>query len=247
MNGASPAITAVLNVHHEGFLALSSLQSMVLAKELASAAGIKVEILVAADCPDTETRSFLKTAQTLGADVLELDVDDLGMARNEAVLAGAGRFFAFLDGDDLWCRDWLTKAYKCAISAQEVTIWHPEANLYFGADQPPKWMMHHDIDTNHGDWVLLGLKNHWTSLCFAPRAVYETVPYRGTDLNAGFGYEDWCWNAETVSHGYFHRLVPGTLHLIRMNMKSLGQRTRDVHALMTPSSLFRKKIGIAFT
>ena len=245
MNEPISGITAVLNVHREGSLAGNSLRSLVQAREAAGAAGIEVEILVAADCSDADTLNYLKIAPKLGARVLELSVDDLGMARNAAVAAGRGRFFAFLDGDDLWCRDWLVKAYRSAMAAREITIWHPEANLYFGPGRQPHWMFHHDIDTALGDWVLLGLKNHWTSLSFAPREVYERVPYRRTDLKAGFGYEDWCWNAETVSHGYLHRTVPGTLHFIRMRAASLVQRTNTSRALMTPSSLLRKKIGAA--
>jgi glycosyltransferase involved in cell wall biosynthesis len=245
MTPSAPDITAVLNVHREGLLAHSSLQSMVQAREAAVAAGISVEILIAADCPDAATRSYLSIAPEVGAGVLELRVDDLGMARNAAVEAGGGRFFAFLDGDDLWCRDWLIKAYRCALSAMEPAIWHPEANLYFGPGGEPCWMMHHDIDTALGDWVLLGLRNHWTSLSFAPREVYERVPYRESDLNAGFGYEDWCWNAETVAHGYRHLTVLGAVHLIRMQAGSLARQANAVRALATPSSLLRKKIGIA--
>jgi hypothetical protein len=243
MSEPVPDITAVLNVHREGLLAHSSLQSMVQARKSAAAAGVMVEILIAADCPDAEMRSYLTIASELGASVLELRVDDLGMARNATIEAGRGRFFAFLDGDDLWCRDWLIKAYQCAISAPEHNIWHPEANLYFGPGGQPHWMMHHDIDTALGDWVLLGLRNHWTSLSFAPREVYERVPFRETNLNTGFGYEDWCWNAETVSHGYRHHTVPGTVHLIRMQATSLVRRTNALRALVMPSSLFRKKIG----
>lgn len=245
MSGSVPDITAVLNVHREGLLAHSSLQSIVQARESAAAAGVRVEILIAADCPDTEMRNYLTIAPELGARVLDLRVDDLGLARNAAVEAGSGRFFAFLDGDDLWCRDWLIKAYRCARAAPEHTIWHPEANLYFGAGEQPYWMMHHDIDTALGDWVLLGLRNHWTSLSFAAREIYQRVPYRETNLNTGFGYEDWCWNAETVSNGYRHRTVPGTVHLIRMQTTSLVRRTGAGRALVMPSSLFRKKIGVA--
>lgn len=245
MTPSAPDITAVLNVHREGLLAHNSLQSMVQARAAAAAAGVSVEILIAADCPDAATRNYLAIAPKLEASVLELPVDDLGMARNAAVAAGGGRFFAFLDGDDLWCRDWLIKAYRCALSAAAPAVWHPEANLYFGPGGEPSWMIHHDIDTALGDWVLLGLRNHWTSLSFAPREVYERVPFRETNLDAGFGYEDWCWNAETVARGYRHFIVPGAVHLIRMQAASLARRMNAARALATPSSLFREKIGIA--
>jgi glycosyltransferase involved in cell wall biosynthesis len=244
MNKPLPDITAVLNVHREGLLAHSSLSSIVQAKEAATAARIEVEILVAADCPDADTRSYLATASQLGVSVLELELADLGMARNAAIATGRGRFFAFLDGDDLWCRDWLIKAHQCAMVAPELTVWHPEANLYFGPAGRPYWMMHHDIHTAQADWVLLGLRNHWTSLSFASREVYERVPYRKIDLKAGFGYEDWHWNAETISHGFLHRTVPGTVHLVRQQATSLVRRTNASSALMTPSSLFRRRIGV---
>jgi hypothetical protein len=243
-NVATTEITAVLNVHNEGFLALPSLQSMVLAKKNAAELGIKVELLIVADFPDTDTRRYLKVASEHGARIIELDVDDLGMARNAAVADGQGRFFAFLDGDDLWCRDWLTKAYCYAAAASEPAVWHPAANLYFGSGGEPFWMIHHDIDSGVADWVQLALRNHWTSLSFAPREVYDRVPYCRTNLECGFGYEDWHWNAETVAHGFPHRTVPHTCHLIRQKEKSLVKRMAARSALMTPSSLFRRKLGM---
>lgn len=237
---AIPDITAVLLVPKEGFPAFPSLQSMVTAQEEAAAAGIQVEILIAADGQHSETREYLKAGSRHGARIVDLTVGDPGTARNAAVAHGRGRFFAFLDGHDLWCRDWLRKAYLCATAAPELAVWHPEANLYFGPGATPFWMLHHDIERAEADWVLLALRNHWTSLSFAPRAVYDQVPYSKTS-KPGFGYEDWHWNAETVSHGFPHRTVPGTFHLIRKRKYSLAQGDART-ALMTPSSLFRRRL-----
>ncbi|MFC3124174.1 glycosyltransferase family 2 protein [Pseudoroseomonas globiformis] len=243
MSGKRPDITAILNVHREGVLAHSSLRSMLEARRVAAAEGLRVEIIIAADCPDAAMRDYLDTVPRADAEILELTVDDLGLARNAAAASGKGRYFAFLDGDDLWSSNWLAQAYRCAENSNEPTVWHPEANLYFGAETSPIWMMHHDLDTEAGDWVTLGLRNHWTSLSFSPREVLERVPYRPSAIREGFGYEDWCWNGETVSQGLLHRKVPGTVHLVRIQPHSLVRRTSAEQALVTPFSLFRKRIG----
>jgi glycosyltransferase involved in cell wall biosynthesis len=238
-------ITAVLNVHGEGILAHASLLSMLAAKRVAEADGISVEVVVAADCPDAKTRDYLPTARRLGARILELDADDLGLARNAAVAASSGRFVAFLDGDDLWSGRWLAAAHAAAMRDGAGVVWHPEASLFFGPTDAPYWRVHPAMDDAAGDWVSLGLRNHWTSLCFAPREILESVPYRPTNLKAGLGFEDWSWNAETIARGFVHRPVPGTAHLVRMRAASLVLRTRAASALMTPSTLFRRRLGWA--
>jgi glycosyltransferase involved in cell wall biosynthesis len=235
-------ITAILNVHNEGILAHASLLSVLAAKRVAEAKGISVEVLVTADCPSETTRAYLSTAMGLGAQVLEVSVHDLGLARNAAVAASSSRFVSFIDGDDLWSRNWLVTAHKM-VENSPGTIWHPEANLYFGAGAAAFWMLHHEMDDFAGDWVSLGLRNHWTSLCFAAREILLKIPYRAVDLKAGLGYEDWSWNAEIVARGYLHGVVAGTVHFIRMRHNSLVRQTAAANALMTPTTLFRQRIG----
>jgi glycosyltransferase involved in cell wall biosynthesis len=236
-------ITAVLNVHREGALARGSLLSIAGARQAAEAAGIAVEVLAVADCSDQATLDIL--AGDAGVRILETSVDDLGLARNVGVAAANGRYVAFLDGDDLWGPRWLLAAYEAATAEPRPVVWHPEASLYFGPGQPPYWLVHPDIETIEGDWVTLGTRNQWTSLSFALRETYQAVPYRRTDLAAGFGKEDWSWNAEVVAHGYLHKPVPGTVHFVRVRETSLVRRTDAANALMTPSSLMRRRIGWA--
>jgi glycosyltransferase involved in cell wall biosynthesis len=236
-------ITAVLNVHREGSLVRGSLLSITGARHAAEAAGISVEVLAVADCSDRVTLDIL--AEAAGVEVLETTVDDLGMARNAGVAAAGGRYIAFLDGDDLWGPRWLLAAYQASEGVSCSVIWHPEANLYFGPEQEPYWLIHPDMETIEGDWVTLGLRNHWTSPSFALRDTYLRIPYRRTDLAAGFGKEDWSWNSEVVAHGYVHKPVPGTVHLIRVRANSLVRRSDAVNVLMTPSTLLRSRIGWA--
>ncbi|WP_162820860.1 glycosyltransferase family A protein [Microvirga calopogonii] len=245
MNASLPDITAVLCVHQATLLAPSSLHSLIRASEAATTAGMQVELLVMIACPRAEMRSDLIAASSLGARVIEFDINDSEIARNLAIEVGRGRFFAFLEGNNLWCRDWLIKAYNCAMESPSLAVWHPEASLWYGSDCEPYWMVHDDIDTAPADWVLLGLKNHWTSQSFAPREVHERVPYCKTDLAATLDYENWRWNTEAVACGYLHRTVLGTSHIIRAGSKSPMADPEALPALMPASSLFRRKIGVA--
>lgn len=236
-------ITAVLNVHREGNLARASLLSIAAAREIAEAAGLAIEVLAIADCSDQSTLDVL--AEAPGVRVVETSVDDLGLARNVGVAEAAGQYMAFLDGDDLWGPRWLLAAYEAATAEARPAVWHPEANLYFGPGHPPHWLAHPDQETVEGDWVLLGIRNQWTSLSFALRKTYLEIPYSRTDLKGGFGLEDWSWNSEIVAHGYLHKPVPGTTHLIRVRPTSLITRTKAAKALTTPSTLMRTRIGWA--
>ena len=236
-------ITAVLNVHREGPLAVGSLRSIAAARQVAEAAGLTVEVLAVADCSDRATLNVLAGAP--GVRVVETEVDDLGLARNAGVAAATGQHIAFLDGDDLWGPRWLLAAHEASMKEPRPVVWHPEASLYFGSEKAPYWLIHPDMEQVEGDWVTLGIRNLWTSLSFARRDAYVQVPYRRTDLAAGFGLEDWSWNAEVVAHGYLHKPVAGTTHLVRMRPTSLVQRTAAVNALVTPSTLLRSRLGWA--
>ena len=234
-------ITAILNVHHEGVLAHASLESMRRTRDTAEAAGLRVEILVIADCPDQPTLDYFVDATDVR--LIQTAVDDLGLARNVGVSEAQGAFVAFLEGDDLWGPAWLLSAHNAARSDRRGVVWHPEANLYFGPNQEGWWLMHPEMEEAEGDWVTLGMRNHWTALSFGEAAVYRKVPYRRTDLATGFGYEDWSWNSEVVAQGYLHRPVPGTIHMIRVRDMSLLRRTIGAGALPTRSSLFPSRIG----
>jgi glycosyltransferase involved in cell wall biosynthesis len=236
-------ITAVLNVHREGNLARGSLLSIANARKVAEAAGVTVEVVAVADCSDQLTLDVLADAP--GVRVVETSVDDLGLARNVGVAEATGQYVAFLDGDDLWGPRWLLGAFEAAMVESRSVVWHPEASLYFGPKHSPHWLVHPDQETIEGDWVLLGIRNHWTSLSLALRETYLAIPYRRTKLEVGFGLEDWSWNSEVVAHGYLHKPVPGTVHLVRVRTTSLLRRTTAAKALMTPSTLLRRRIGWA--
>ena len=245
-HGARPDITAILNLSCEGLLAHNSLRSAVNSRKAAEAAEISVELIVIADSPNAATVAYLESASNIDTSVHTIEAGDPGLARNAGVKKSSGRYIAFLDGGNLWCRHWLTLAFRAAEIAAEPTVWHPEASLFFGARTSPYWRIHHDIDTEKGDWVSLGLRNHWTSQSFTQREVYDQVPYRATALDQDFSHEDWCWNAETTADGCLHRHVPGSVHFIRQGAQSLLSRTGPLEALVTPHGLLKERVGLFF-
>jgi len=203
-------ITAVLNMHDEGVVAGPSLVSFDQTIETARHAGLAVEGLIVLDRANKETRQ-----QVAGSShkIIETDFGDPGLARNAAVLQAKGYFVGFLDGDDLWYRNWLLLAHRFCSAKPEMTIAHSEYNVIFGMQRhlaahvdslSPKF--YHDF---------LRYNNYWDSLSFAMRNIYIQYPFAFTDRNHGFGHEDWHWNCLTLSVGIDHRPVPGTVHFKR--------------------------------
>lgn len=223
-------------------MAHASFRSAKEAKRIAEGDGIRVEIVIVADRPNLETKLYLETVIADATQVVEVDFGDLGMARNAGVLAAEGDFIAFLDGDDLWGDTWLAAAHAAAKADTAPIVWHPEASLFFGDQIDSYWLRHYDQGSSEADWLLLGHRNLWTALSFASASVYREMPYRRNAIDAGFGYEDWAWNCDTIMLGWKHRIVPGTAHLIRMSADSLVRRTAAGKALPTPTDLFRRQL-----
>jgi len=239
-------VTAVVNMHREGRLVTSALRS--LQRNLTALAdnGVPCESILILDSPDNATREVAYEFCPSGGRVMEVALSDLGGARNTAIEAAAGEFIAFLDADDIWGDEWLLRALQAAEGEGQPTVWHPEASLYFGSENP-YWFIHRDDDILGWDWQTLALRNHWTALCFAPRALLREIPYNPVQLDRGQGYEDWSFNMDVVVASHRHRVVPGTLHLIRMRPDSLVRVSPRQHTLVSPSDLFIRRVGAGAT
>jgi hypothetical protein len=82
--------------------------------------------------------------------------------------------------------------------------------------------------------------NYWNACAFAAKSVFERCPYHVSRVGeAGFGFEDWHWNCETIADGFVHRLARGTARFERRkDGGSLNVAHQRVGAVIRPSKFF---------
>lgn len=233
MNHNAIDITAVLNAHTEGVLAGPSCASFDQAVEAARQSGLAVEGLIVLDRPDAATRTQFMGVESRHR-VIVTDEGDPGLARNAAVAAANGTFVSFLDGDDLWSKNWLTLAHRFCAAEPNAIVAHSEVNISFGQARCMWW--HVDSRDAAFDPGYLCIGNYWDAMSFAARAIYRRYSFVPNDLRRGFGHEDWHWNCVTLAAGIDHRPVAGTMHFKRKREGSQMALCNSVNAIpwMTP-------------
>ncbi|MCB1475003.1 MAG: glycosyltransferase family 2 protein [Rhodobiaceae bacterium] len=238
-----PDITAIVNLHLEGYLCAPTLQSVRRAARAAESAGIRVEVLLVADRVDMRT---IHTARALTDDswrIFEVTLGDLGAARNFGARKARGDLLAFVDGDDLWADDWLIASVRASRETTRRVVWHPQINLFFGGET--YIFCNADMDDEGFDLIDMAFVNPWTALVSARREIFLDVPYPKTNLTDGIGYEDWGWNLKTIEHGIAHKIIPGTGHAIRRKRgtASLLERTNAMSVVPSPTLAFRRLLS----
>lgn len=228
-----PDISAIIVAHREGLMAGLSLRSLLDCVKDAESSGLAVEKFVLLDRADEATRRIFEDTTVHGATVIETDLGDQGLVRNEAVRRTSGKTVAFLDGDDLWGLNWLRTAWSMFTHHGEKAIIHPEFNLFFHGNR--NVLIKTDQTDPFFDVEFLRFGNYWDSLCLAPRAAYAQTPFCVTDVEAGYAYEDWHWNCETIASGFVHRVALGTIHFKRRRAwsQSIWAGRRDCIPRMT--------------
>jgi len=225
-------LTCIITGHREGRLAVASLRSFWAAIDAARAAGHAVEARLVLDRPNPLTHAVFEAHRKDAVAFEAYDHGDQGKVRNEAVAKANGRYTAFLDADDLWSEDWLVQALDFLDGAPETHIAHPAYNYFF--EQQATIFCHVDQESDAFRPDLLRIANYWDALCVCPTAIYHEIPFCDRDIEAGYAYEDWVWNCETVAAGKVHKVVPeSVLFKRRQNnsqtirasaSKSLGRR-----------------------
>lgn len=208
-----PHITVILTGHREGWMIYNTIVSMKQAKQNAENNGLSVEVIIILDKHDSLTDEFIKTNSSSDIQVEHISSGDVAVARNHAVSIANGEFIAILDGDDLWSNNWLSAAYNAASKTNDLIIWHPEVNVFFGEEH--KLFFHRDSADKEFNSRHLIARNYWTALSFGRISIYKKFPYPFDDTANGFAFEDWQWNIETYRHGILHMVVPQTTHFIR--------------------------------
>lgn len=256
---ATPAVSAIINLHGEGRLCFASLRSFDLLCATAAAEGLSIERIAILDRPTPETIDTFGEFEASFDQVHRIDVGDLGGARNFAVGKAKGALVATFDGDDLWGRDWLVRGAAAAQTMRGRSfVLHPEFVHYFDesdfarssqSDTPApgtrSFLFRHNPSTDPDfDSDTLRFNNVYTSNILAPRTTLDAFPYIRVDRERGEGIEDWAWNALTIERGVAHEIVEKTVHLVRVKagLGSLGARN-GAAGLLPPLRSILPRLG----
>ncbi len=231
-------ISVVTTAHNEGRLLHRTLRSIRRALAHAEADGVRGELIVVLDNPDTATVDYVAEHHELCSVIEKTAFGDPGLARNRGVELAAGRFVAIIDGDDLMGEEWLAAAHRQAVSSGEECVYYPEYVVVFDAQN----LILRPKGTRHPQFSVADLieNNCWNSVhFFVPKALLERHPFCASPLSSGFGYEDWHWYCEIVAHGVDVTIVPETCVFYRKKNKLSRFSVHDTsNALVPPSALF---------
>lgn len=212
-----PDISAIILGHGEGRMAGVSLRSLTETVEAARAKGITVEVLAMLDTPTEATKRAFASLEKTGQ-LTEVALRDQGRARNHASELARGRYLAFLDADDLWSENWLAEAFLTCEADPDNVIAHPEFDWYFG-ENGNVFITTDDEDPSY-DVEFMRYRNYWDAMCLAPRRAHIDHPYSTRDKAAGFAFEDWHWNCQTIAASFRHKVTAGTIHFKRRRLGS---------------------------
>jgi glycosyltransferase involved in cell wall biosynthesis len=240
-------VSCVVIGHREAHIITATIKSVLRSTRYANECGVRTEILVVLDSPDDDTREVIEGLRSLPVVIHQVKFKDLSRSRNYAVGVAKGQYVAFVDGDDLWSKNWVVDSYMKGTQCRDCVL-HPEYNVYFGASD--QHVLHH-VGMDESDFILSSIyrTNYWTALAFSSREIFEKYPYKENKIKDGFGYEDWTWNVETIANGIRHLVVPGTSHFIRraIGERSLLNKTNAAKSLPKIYPMYNKQLMISGT
>lgn len=234
------SISVVITFHNEGAYAHRTLNGLELMCRSAAEHDLQVELLCALDNADPLTAEIVSQHPLVSrqGQCLEMRHGDVGSSRNHAIDQATGDYIAILDGDDLYSPRWLALAYDRCRQFEWPVIVHPERIVSFGILKGMATV----FDTTCGDLNEISplTANRWIVTSFAPRAVYQCLPYTATDTGrTGFGFEDWHWNCETLAAGLHHVTAAETALFYRRRPDSMVMQQLAHRAIIRPTALAR--------
>lgn len=235
-------VSAVITFHREGVLAHTTLYSIERCRSTAEQNGLSVEFVITLDNSDAETRRIVLGHPALRDcdQVFEVSYRDLSTCRNHAVAHARGDIIGTFDGDDYFSGNWIERCVSIIRENGDKTILHPEIMVAFGAWNAFWWQVD-QLGEYYKPEALLTI-NYWNACAFAARSAFDTCPYHVSRVGeAGFGFEDWHWNCETIAHGFVHRPARGTVRFERRKHGgSLNVAHQQAGAVIRPSSFFER-------
>jgi glycosyltransferase involved in cell wall biosynthesis len=231
-------VTIILNCHDEGRLVHATVRSIQAAIAEAEKANLQVEWLVAQDNPSKDLLHYFDQHKLSTARFVVLNCEDPGLARNAAIAIAQGKYVTLIDGDDLISSNWIAAAHHFSTNFPKRSIVRSEWKIYFeGLD-----LYIRNIDQESLEFSLPVLLEYcdWNSLAFAERETYLQIPFQATDRVNGFGFEDNTWSCDTVAAGFVNKVLPRTIHGIRVKTWKPSQHAMNLSdsRLALPSKLF---------
>lgn len=235
-------ITVVLMTHGEGKLLIPTHQNFLEGIAHAENAGLSIERIVTVDNPTKETSKVVAQLDMSGFIRMDLELGDLGKVRNEAVKIAKGKYFAILDGDDLWTPNWLLEAYKLSEASDDELVVHPEMNWLF--EESNNIFYHPDESDSRYSHDMFRSTNPWDSLCFCKTSLVNAFPYVKRQIKQGFAYEDWNWNMRVKEYGARHCVAKETIVFKRRRSASQGAQAAKRGVITKPALLSYYDSGI---
>lgn len=235
-------VTCVLNTHREQEILLPTLSSISRMLAFTGRMNVPAELVIVCDDSDSQTRTAVSrfaTTSGIPTTVIDVQLRDLGAARNAGIAAATGEFVCILDADDLYSENWVIGALAAISEADRLnTVVHPALNVYFGREY--RYFKHPVWNSPGVPRTGLLFENYWTSLSFARTSLYRDVPFASVDATTGFGFEDWHWNMQVLDDGGDHIIARRTCHFIRLKERgSLSQDAANRRCLIRPSTFVR--------
>jgi glycosyltransferase involved in cell wall biosynthesis len=204
-------------------MARAAIESMLAAADFAADRGVVVQTLVIADRATEGTIEIVNLYQSR-LRIEHVNVGDPGVARNFGAEIADSEYVSFFDGDDAAGETWLFNAYLVA-RKNPLNIVHPHIAIHFGDPKTQhicEFVPMTDKFVRRNFFIYANL---FPVVHMCKKSTCLAVPYRKSDLQAGFGYEDWTWNRDTVGAGYQHVIARDTIYFARRKLS--GSVSRD--------------------
>ena len=218
------AISIVITAHDEGQMVLQCVEMVWQSIAYASSnRSIAHEILVALDCPDFETRKILKYdfESERNVSTFELDFMDIGLVRNKMISLCKNDLIFFVDADDLWSKNWISKVLDESRYALN-SIFHPE-HTYFVDRENTRVFQNFKLKKFFNSKYTLLFENHWTSSFATKKTVFNLIRFKSGKVGQDsgiFAFEDWTFFRDTLFLGFKHEIVSDTFHINRIKESS---------------------------
>lgn len=210
----------LVNFHREWHLVYPALRSVGLAIQEAQRKGVLCRAIAVIDSGDEATRAQVRRFAG-EIDIHEVECANLSLARNYGIQKIDTRYFATLDGDDLFDRDWLWKGVQYLEELHDDrTVGHPQIRLTFGSD----YLGRLHLPSNSPLFHPLNLITSWQYAAdiIAPTELYRKYPQIPNDHEHGLGGEDWFWTCESLVNDIHHVIIPETVSYYRRQSSNLS-------------------------